>query len=95
MDSKYLIALSKQLLSHLSEVLPGLSDQLWEFYVLDQLTFQQKNFVENAGYSELAQLDLAALLRITDRSWHEIARARTLPFTARNWLKETQTIRNR
>jgi len=95
MDHRHLTTLSTRLAAFLAEVLPRLSDQWWQTHVLDELTFQQRNHVETAGYTRLDQLDLAALLRIADRNWSEIAHAASLPPTARNWLKEAQTIRNR
>lgn len=45
--------------------------------------------------SSLRELDLAALLRIFDQNWYELAAKEPLPKPARNWLKEMQTVRNR
>jgi hypothetical protein len=95
MDHRHLTTLSTQLSAFLAKVLPSLSDHWWHAHVLDELTFQQRNHVDTAGHTRLDQLDLAALLRIADRNWSEIAHAASLPPTARNWLKEAQTIRNR
>jgi len=95
MDHRHLTTLSTRLAAFLAEVLPRLSDHWWQTHVLEELTFQQRNHVETAGYTRLDQLDLAALLRIADRNWSEIAHAASLQPTARNWLKEAQTIRNR
>ena len=95
MDHRHLTTLSTRLAAFLAEVLPSLSDRWWQTHVLDELTFQQRNHVNTAGYTRLDQLDRAALLRIADRNWSEIAHAASLPPTARNWLKEAQTIRNR
>lgn len=91
----HLTILSTRLAAFLAEVLPRLSDHWWQTHVLEELTFQQHSYIDTAGYTRLDQLDLAALLRIADRNWSEIAHAASLPPTARNWLKEAQTIRNR
>jgi hypothetical protein len=95
MDHRHLTTLSTRLAAFLAEVLPRLSDHWWQTHVLEELTFQQRSYVDTAGYTRLDQLDLAALLRIADRNWSEIAHAASLPPTTRNWLKEAQTIRNR
>jgi hypothetical protein len=95
MDHRHLTTLSTRLAAFLAEVLPSLSDHWWQTHVLEELTFQQRSYVDTAGYTRLDQLDLAALLRIADRNWSEIAHAASLPPMARNWLKEAQTIRNR
>ncbi|WP_157640403.1 hypothetical protein [Lamprocystis purpurea] len=69
MDHRHLTTLSAQLAAFLAEVLPRLSDHWWQTHVLQELTFQQRNHVDTAGYTRLDQLDLAALLRIADRNW--------------------------
>ncbi|OAI22829.1 hypothetical protein A1356_18650 [Methylomonas koyamae] len=43
----------------------------------------------------LERLDLAALLRLADQNWYDIANQGGFNREARNWLKEAQTIRNR
>ena len=40
-------------------------------------------------------LDLAAVLRVLDQNWNELAAANSLPREARNWVKELQSARNR
>jgi hypothetical protein len=46
--------------------------------------------------TSLTELDLAALLRVFDKNWHNINRFRDnqLPIKTRNFLKEMQSIRN-
>ena len=95
MDHRHLTTLATRLAAFLAEVLPSLSDRWWQTHVLDELSFQQRNLADTAGHTRLNQLDLAALLRIADRNWSEIAQVASLPYAARNWLKEAQTIRNR
>jgi ATP-dependent helicase HepA len=95
MDHRHLTNLTDCIASFLARVLPGRSGRWWQTHVLDELTFQQREYVDRAGHSRLDQLDLAALLRIADRNWSEVARAGSLVAEARNWLKEAQSIRNR
>jgi ATP-dependent helicase HepA len=95
MDHRHLTTLSNQLTTFLDRHLSAVSARWWSTHVLEQLTYQQQRHAETAGLTRLDQLDLAALLRITDRNWSELTQAATLPPAARNWLKEAQTIRNR
>ena len=79
----------------LHEMLPKLVDQWWDTCVTGKLSFQQRQHVERRGISRLDQLDLAALLRILDQNWFELADAHNWPYDARNYVKEMQTVRNR
>ena len=79
----------------IKEWLPQLSNDWWERYVLSALTYQQRERVKQARISDLSGLDLAALLRVIDQNWFELSSKFEWPKDARNWLKESQTIRNR
>lgn len=92
---RLLDALATQLCALLAETLPKLDDDWWDKRVVSRLTFQQQNFVRSSRTTSLEGLDVAALLRVLDQNWHEIAPIRSLPIGARSWLKEAQTIRNR
>ena len=87
--------LNRQLNSVLNQSLPQIDPNWWQSLVLEKLTFQQKSFAENLPANALDQLDLAALLRVTDQNWYELTQKLNLNKEARNWLKEAQTIRNR
>lgn len=87
--------LSRRLLSFLSDALPNEDERWWYECVLSKLSFQQRRIAEEKRFSTLADFDLAGLLRLFDQNWHEICQRIRLPFEARNWLKETQSIRNR
>ncbi len=95
MIRRFLDTLAAQLCSLLDESLPKLGDDWWDKRVVSRLTFQQQNFVRSSRINSLEGLDVAALLRVLDQNWHEIAPIRSLPIGARSWLKEAQTIRNR
>ncbi|WP_367155446.1 Swt1 family HEPN domain-containing protein [Methylomonas sp. HYX-M1] len=87
--------LKQQLLKLLSATLPALDSDWWKSLVLDKLTYQQKTFAASLPSHTLERLDLAALLRIANQNWYEIANQGGFNRDARNWLKEAQTIRNR
>lgn len=75
--------------------LPALSANWWPDQVVNRLTFQQQRLVEEKRIQSLASLDLAAVLRVLDQNWNELAGAEPLPREARNWVKELQSVRNR
>ncbi len=75
--------------------LPTLAEGWWKTHVVDRLTFQQQRIVEERRFTELAQLDFAALLRILDQNWYEVSLTFSLPREGRTWVRELQTVRNR
>jgi SNF2 family DNA or RNA helicase len=75
--------------------LPNLTANWWVEYVVNRLTFQQQRLVEERRIQRLSGLDLAAVLRVLDQSWSELAGADPLPREGRNWVKELQSVRNR
>lgn len=87
--------LGRTIQEFLADVLPSCHEQWWVKLVLARLTFQQQQIVEEKKVTSLIGLDLAGLLRVLDQNWYEINASRKLPFEARNWLKEAQSIRNR
>lgn len=95
MDKSPLDLLARQCLAVLSAQLPVLSPDWWQSHVVSQLTFQQQQFLKQGRVTRLDDLDLAALLRLLDRNWYELSNLCKWPISGRNWLKESQTIRNR
>jgi len=87
--------LAKNIQQFLETVLPSCDGQWWDNCVIGRLTFQQRRIAEERNINSLKELDLAGLLRVLDQNWYEINATQRLPFEARNWLKETQSIRNR
>ncbi|MBI4027515.1 MAG: DEAD/DEAH box helicase family protein [Verrucomicrobia bacterium] len=79
----------------LKQLLPGLSQSWWQDLVMAKLSFQQRQHAERRQMLRLDDLDLSALLRVTDQNWHELADHYRWPYDARNYVKETQTVRNR
>ncbi len=45
--------------------------------------------------ARLEQLDLATLLRVLDRNWHELSQMLALPREGRDQVRELQSVRNR
>ncbi len=86
---------TSDLANFLQEKLPGLSEQWWDKHVVDRLSFQQQRFVDEKKLSSLRELDFAALLRVLDQNWYDLADKLALPREARNWVKELQTVRNK
>ena len=79
----------------LEELLPSLSETWWETCVKSKLSFQQRKRIMQRSISRLDQLDLAALLRLVDQNWYELAYSHNWPYEGRNFVKEMQTVRNR
>ncbi len=90
-----LSTLNRQLNIVLNQSLPQIESNWWKSLVLEKLTFQQKSFAQNLPTNALDQLDLSALLRVTDQNWYDISNQYNFGKDARNWLKEAQSIRNR
>ena len=90
-----LTLLNRQLNTILVNSLPQIESNWWQLLVLEKLTFQQKTFAQNLPQNALEQLDLSALLRIVDQNWYDISNQSNFSKESRNWLKETQSIRNR
>ncbi|VGO17570.1 RNA polymerase-associated protein RapA [Pontiella desulfatans] len=86
---------SRHLCDWLFDSLPKLDQAWWSALVLPNLSFQQRQRVEQNGITSLSQFDLAALLRILDRNWYEISSRFNLTNQDRNFVKEMQTVRNR
>ena len=87
--------LNQQLVKLLTTALPKLNSDWWNSLVLNKLTYQQKTFASSLPAQALERLDLAALLRVADQNWYDIASQGDFNRETRNWLKEAQSIRNR
>jgi ATP-dependent helicase HepA len=79
----------------LESTLPSLGTEWWKQHVVDRLTFPQQRAVTEHGLQSLADLDLAALLRVLDQNWYELTQRVPLPREARSWVRELQTVRNK
>ena len=86
---------TREVAAFLSAHLPALGPEWWTTHVEGQLSYTQRQRVRERGLTKLEQLDLAALLRIVDRNWFELAQTTNLPREGRDWARELQNVRNR
>ena len=88
--------LTGSLADYLSEVLPDIGGpDWWKNYVIAQLTANQARSVAMLYEGDLHGLDLAALLRIAERNWSELAANRPVPNDARALLGELKVVHSR
>lgn len=78
----------------LGELLPKTSEDWWEECVLEKLSTNQAEMAREKGYTELRQLDLAALLRIAYKSWYEMRAVAYLPSDERDCIRDMMRVRN-
>jgi len=91
----YLDNTTQILASWLIKVLPEMSQNWWQNNVVEKLSYIQGDRVKNKGIRSLAELDLAALLRVFDQNWIELSQNHKLLYEDRTYLKEMFNIRNR
>ena len=88
--------IASALATNLTATLPEIGGPgWWPNYVLSELTPAQRVQVENLTQPDLFQLDMAALLRLYDRNWSELAFKQNYPRNGRNLIKELMSVRNR
>jgi hypothetical protein len=89
-------ATAKVLSQWLGKSLPGLSANWWADRVVDKLNETQRQRIDRGRISSLDSLDLAALLRVLDQNWSDLAQSdASLTRDLRTLLKELQAARNR
>ena len=91
---EYLHIAAKELCAWLSKMLPRVGDDWWQVCVIDNLSFTQKELACEKGYSHLEDLDLAALLRVADKSWYEMRSFAYLPTSDRQCVRDMMKVRN-
>jgi len=92
--NEYLHTATKELCTWLGNMLPRATDEWWQECVLSNLSFAQKMLAEERGYTELDQFDLAALLRVTDKSWYDMRSFAYLPTSQRECVRAMMKVRN-
>ncbi|WP_427136725.1 DEAD/DEAH box helicase [Pseudarthrobacter sp. S9] len=92
---EHLATLAALLRRFLERELPSLGPGWWDQGVLAKLTYQQRALVDENGWSSMAELDVAAVLRIADQNWDLFRRKNLVKWDDRNWLKEASSVRNR
>ena len=79
----------------LKNILPNLGWDWWQNFVINNLTEAQLEQVNKEGKSKLEDLDVAALLRITVKSWREINLYANLPNNYRQYVSNMIDVRNK
>jgi len=88
--------LAESLADFLGKSLPSVGgSDWWARYVLDCLTPAQARSAQGVAEGDLQAFDLAALLRIADRNWAEVALKLKLRRETRNLVFEMKDVRNR
>ena len=90
----YLHSATKELCGWLNKMLPRVTDEWWQECVLNNLSYAQRDIAENGGYTQLNQFDLAALLRIADKSWYSMRSFAYLPTKDRENVRAMMKVRN-
>lgn len=90
----YLHTSAKVLAEWLEKILPRTSDDWWEDCVMAKLSYNQAEIARERGVTELGQFDLAALLRIADKSWYEMRNIVFLPTRERECIRDMMRVRN-
>ncbi len=78
----------------LGKLLPKASDNWWEECVIDKLSYNQREMARNKGFTVLSDFDLAALLRIADKSWYALRSVAFLPTRERECIRDMMGVRN-
>lgn len=85
----YLHKAAQALASWLSVMLPKSGEDWWEECVLSNLSYPQRELIEKKGLSKLEELDLAALLRVANKSWYTMRGYAYLPTSERECIRDT------
>ena len=92
--NSYLHTSANVLAEWLGSLLPRASDDWWEECVLDKLSYNQREMAIERDFAELGQFDLAALLRIADKSWCAMRNVAFLPTRERECIRDMMRVRN-
>lgn len=78
----------------LGKLLPRTSEDWWEDCVIDKLSYNQREMAHEKGFDKLEDFDLAALLRIADKSWYSMREVAFLPTRERETIRDMMQVRN-
>ena len=90
----YLHTAAAVLTQWLGKLLPRASDDWWEECVIDKLSYNQREIALERKITRLDEFDLAALLRIADKSWYEMRSVAFLPTRERECIRDMMRVRN-
>lgn len=92
--NSYLHTSANMLAEWLGKLLPKTSADWWEDSVIDKLSYNQRETAKSKGFTCLADFDLAALLRIADKSWYTMREVAYLPTKERECIRDMMRVRN-
>lgn len=90
----YLHTSTKLLEEWLGKLLPKTSDNWWEECATEKLSYNQRETAKSKGFTKLGDFDLAALLRIADKSWYAMRNVAYLPTRERECIRDMMRVRN-
>lgn len=90
----YLHISAKLLEEWLGKLLPKTSDEWWKECVIEKLSYNQRETAKKKGFTKLGDFDLAALLRIADKSWYAMRNVAYLPTRERECIRDMMRVRN-
>lgn len=93
--TKYELMLNKTLTSWLKKYLPYITKNWWDELVLPSLTPLQRSSLEGKPANDIAELDLAASLKVLLNNWFSLAGIVFLNKKYRHNAIEMQQVRNR
>lgn len=92
--NSYLFIATNELVRWLQDILPRTADSWWNDCVLSSLSYSQRELADEKGYTKLSEFDLAALLRIANKSWYDMRTVVYLPTSEREVVREMMGVRN-
>lgn len=90
----YLHEAAVALANWLGGILPRVTDTWWDDCVRPSLNYTQREIADSKGFSKLSDFDLAALLRIANKSWYDMRTVVYLPTCEREIVRKMITVRN-
>lgn len=92
--NEYLHSATKELCVWLEKMLPRVTEDWWNECVMSNLSYAQQELARENGYDKLEQFDLAALLRIANKSWYDMRTFAYLPTSERDCVRSMMKVRN-
>ncbi len=92
--NSYLHESATALVTWLEGILPRVADTWWDECVLNSLSYTQREIANTKAFSKLSDFDLAALLRIANKSWYDMRTVAYLPNSEREVIRKMITVRN-
>ncbi len=82
------------LVKWMGDILPRVAETWWDDCVLNSLSYSQRDVAISRGFTKLSDFDLAALLRIANKSWYDMRTVAYLPTSEREVIRKMMNVRN-